>query len=391
MPWRNLDTVKQRTEFVRRSYDPSVVFVELCREYGISTKTGYKWRKRFEEGGLCGLEDQSRRPRRHADELQESVICEMLRIKMAHPHWGPRKIREVYRRSHGKPPSESSFKRVLERAGLVNKRKRRPTRSGERISYRIKPEAPNDLWTVDFKGWWNINPKQRCEPLTIRDEYSRFILEVRAMKTSKTDPVRKAFEEVFHQYGLPKYIRSDNGSPFAGARSPLGLSALSVWWVTLGIGLDRIQPGRPQQNGSHERMHLDIRRELQGLIEGDLADHQAAFNVWRDEFNRERPHEALGMNTPEEIYKHSERRYEPGGYELVYPSSMITRRISPAGVLCIESQQIFLSECLRGTAVGLRPLPERRYEVWLDYINLGILDVTTATMEWGALPTPSSP
>ena len=390
MPWRSPDVMSQRREFVLRSYDPTVVFMDLCREYGISPKTGYKWRKRFEEDGAGGLADLSRRPHGHSEQLQEDVVCEMIRIKQSHLGWGPRKIREVYRRSHGQAPSESSFKRVLERAGMVRKRKRRPARTGERIRQPGVAASPNDLWTVDFKGWWRINNRQRCEPLTIRDAYSRYILELRAMKTSRTDPVRSVFEHVFSEYGIPKVIRSDNGSPFASARTVYGLTRLSTWWVLLGIDLDRIEPGHPEQNGGHERMHLDIRRELQGVIEGNLADHQAAFDTWRNEFNWERPHEALGMKVPGEVYKKSDRPYETEGYEIEYPADMIVRPVYSSGAICVESQSVFLSESLKGVSVGLRPLPQRRYEVWLDHMKLGEIDVATATVDWGVPPNPLS-
>ena len=382
--------MNQRTEFVLRSYEPEVVFLDLCREYGISTKTGYKWRKRFEEDGRKGLVDQSRRPHSHSEELKESVVCEIIRLKHAHMRWGPRKIREVYLRGHGQAPSESSFKRVLDRAGLVKKRKKRPARQGDRIRHPVKAEKPNEIWTVDFKGWWKINNRQRCEPLTIRDEFSRYLFEIRAMKTSKTDPVRNVFEDVFSEYGLPGVIRSDNGSPFASSQAPFGLSRLSVWWLTLGIDLDRIEPGHPEQNGGHERMHLDIRRELQGMIEGDLTDHQAAFNTWRNEFNWERPHEALGMKVPGEVYHKSKRAFEAEGRDIEYPANMFTRPVYSTGMICLESQTIFLSESLRGVSVGIRPLPEWRYEVWLDHLNLGEIDITTATMNWRAPSSSSS-
>ncbi len=389
MPWRNPDIVNLRTAFVLKTYDSNVVFQDLCEEYGISTKTGYKWKQRFEENGLGGLHDQSRRPKRHPNELSEAEICEIVRIKMAHRSWGPRKVREVYRRTHGEASSESSFKRILDKAGLVNKRRKRKRRENQRLIHQIPAKAPNDIWTVDFKGWWHINSRQRCEPLTIRDEFSRYLLRLQAMTTSRTEPVKEQFERVFEEYGLPKVIRSDNGPPFASMCAPLGLSQLSVWWIMLGIDLDRIEPGHPEQNGGHERMHRDIRMELQGIIEGDLDNHQAAFDVWRKEFNTERPHEALSMKTPAEIYRGSDVSYTGQVPEIVYPKDMIVRQVSSSGVLCIHNRRIFMSQCLARTQLALRPITSQYWDVWIDHLRLGQIDLTTATMNWSDQPVHS--
>jgi len=390
MPWKELGVLNQRTEFVLKSLGGKVAFRDLCGEYGISAKTGYKWQKRFFKEGLEGLHDQSRRPGHHPAELSERVVCEMVRLKTAHSKWGPRKIRELYARSHGQVPSESSFKRVLDKAGLVKHRRKRRARDAQRLVHREVAQKPNDIWTVDFKGWWRINRRQRCEPLTIRDEFSRYLLAVQAMDTSRTQPVQERFEKVFMTYGLPRVIRSDNGSPFASVHAPLGLSRLSAWWVALGIDLDRIEPGHPEQNGGHERMHRDIRTELQGMIEGDLEDHQAAFDLWRREFNWERPHEALNMRVPGKIYRKSQVKYTGEVVELEYPEEMIKRPVYCTGMICLEGQKIFLSESLQGWEVGLRPLGPSRYEAWFDHLRLGELDLTTATMNWADQPNSSS-
>ena len=388
MPWKECVIVEQRMEFVRRSYEPGVVFKSLCQEYGISPKTGYKWLNRFELEGNPGLSDRSRRPRRHSHQLSEPEVCEMVKFKLAHPSWGPRKIREVYRRSHGVAPSESSFKRVLARAGLTQKRRKRFVRCVDGPRPCISIQEPNDVWTVDFKGWWLTDTRQRCEPLTVRDERSRYLLTIKAMRTSRTAPVRSVFEELFAEYGLPRWIRSDNGSPFACIHSPPRLSPLSVWWISLGIGVDRIDPGCPTQNGGHERMHLDIRRELQGMIEGDLDDHQSAFDAWRQEFNWERPHDSLGMRVPGEAYSKSTREYKGTPEDLFYPIDMLRRRVSLAGKLCINNQEYFLSRSLRGVDLGLRPSPQRRYQAWLGDFVLGVIDETTVSMDWAVPPSP---
>ena len=251
----------QRLEFALKALQ-SPNFRELCREYGISAKTGYKWRDRFMENGLAGLHELSRRPHGHAAELSEAVVCQIVRLKQAHPHWGPRQIQALYARRHpGTVPSESSFKRVLERAGLTVPRRVHRAQEAGRLARGLKAQQPNDVWTVDFKGWWKDRTGLRVEPLTVRDEHSRMLLEMKALADSKTETVRGCFEELFQRHGLPGAIRSDNGVPFASYNGLLGLSRLSAWWLALGIDLEQGRPGCPQDNGAHERMHRDIRRD----------------------------------------------------------------------------------------------------------------------------------
>jgi putative transposase len=366
----------QRIEFVMKALSCSN-FRELCRDYGISAKTGYKWRERFVEQGLAGMEEQSRRPRRHAKELSEAVVCEMVRLKAAHPHWGPRKIRDLYERKHpGELPSESSFKRVLERAGLTQPRKVRRAREGGRLATGRKAEAPNEIWTVDFKGWWRDRDGLRVEPLTVRDEHSRMILEMRAVESARTETIKPCFERLFEAHGLPGAIRSDNGPPFASSNGLLGLSRLSAWWLALGIDLERGRPGCPQDNGAHERMHLDIRRELQG---GRIGRDQEAFDLWRHEYNTERPHEALGMARPAEIYQPSARPYQGTPEQLDY-GTMDTRRVHPTtGTIRHYGERIRLSTALGSWEVGLAPKQDDLIEVWFASLLLGHLHPDTAS------------
>ena len=351
-------------------------FRELCREYGISAKTGYKWKQRFLERGLGGLEEESRRPHGHSSALSEEVACEIVRLKVAHPRWGPRKIRDLYeRKNSGEPPSESSFKRVLERAGLTEPRKRRNREPGGRLASGRKAEAVNEIWTVDFKGWWKDREGLRVEPLTVRDEHSRMLLEMRALESSRTDSVRACFERLFERHGLPGAIRSDNGPPFASSQGLLGLSRLSVWWLALGIGLERSRPGCPQDNGAHERMHLDIRRELQS---GRVGRDQAAFDLWRNEYNHERPHEALGMKRPAEIYLNSTRLWSGTPDDIDY-GGMAVRKVQKTGTIRYEGEFITLSTALRGWSVGLSPRPDGLVEVWFAELLVGHLDPTTSS------------
>ena len=370
MPWKKSGAMEQRTEFALRGIQ-TLNFRALCQQYGISTKTGYKWRERFWRKGLAGMEEESRRPKSHSKQLPEEEVCEIVRLKLAHLAWGPRKIRELYLRGHGEVASESTFKRVLERTSLTQKRRRRRAPEAGRLSSGRQAAALNEVWTVDFKGWWR-KAEQRCEPLTVGDEYSRYLLEVCAVEDARSETVRKSFERIFERHGLPEAIRSDNGSPFASRQGVLGLSRLSAWWVVLGIDLERGRPGHPQDNAGHERMHKDISREL----EAEGACDQAALDVWRQTFNYERPHEALGMRCPGEVYLASERKYEGTPEDLDYPK-MCSRRVSPKGLISLEGQPLFLSASLGGWSVGLKPIAEDLMEVWFGRLLLGQVDLGT--------------
>jgi putative transposase len=370
MPWKKSGAMEQRTEFALRAMQ-TLNFRALCQQYGISTKTGYKWRERFWRKGLAGMEEESRRPKSHSKQLPEEEVCEIVRLKLAHLAWGPRKIRELYLRGHGEVASESTFKRVLERTSLTQKRRRRRAPEAGRLSSGRQAAVLNEVWTVDFKGWWR-KAEQRCEPLTVRDEYSRYLLEVRAVEDARSETVRKRFERIFERHGLPEAIRSDNGSPFASRQGVLGLSRLSAWWVVLGIDLERGRPGHPQDNAGHERMHKDISREL----EAEGACDQAALDVWRESFNYERPHEALGMRCPGEVYLASERKYEGTPEDLDYPK-MCSRRVSPKGLISLEGQPLFLSASLGGWSVGLKPIAEDLMEVWFGRLLLGQVNLAT--------------
>jgi putative transposase len=364
--------MEERIEFGLKAMG-ALNFRALCQEYGISTKTGYKWKERFLRDGLTGMEERSRRPKSHADQLAEETVCEIIRLKLAHGSWGPRKIRELYRRRHGEVASESSFKRILERAGLTQKRWRRRAKEAGRLWAGREGQAPNEMWTVDFKGWWKRGGK-RCEPMTVRDEHSRYILELRAMADARSETVRRSFERLFEHNGLPQAIRSDNGSPFASANGLFGLSRLSAWWIALGIDLERGRPGHPQDNGAHERMHLDISREIEAMGESD----QEALDLWRHGFNYERPHEALGMRCPAELYRPSARKYEGTPDELDYPQ-MCARRVSLKGEIKVDNQRFFLTTALAGWNVGLKPIVHDRLEIWFGRLRLGEIDLTASS------------
>jgi putative transposase len=371
MPWKKNEPMEQRIEFGLKAMR-TLNFRALCQEYGVSAKTGYKWKERFLREGIRGMGEESRRPKSSPEQLGEEKVCEIVRLKLAHASWGPRKIRELYLRRHGEVASESTFKRVLERAGLTQKRRRRRGSEGGRLCSERRAAAPNEVWTVDFKGWWRSYGK-RCEPLTVRDEHSRYVLELRAMDNAQSETVRQSFERLFERAGLPQAIRSDNGAPFASVHGLLGLSRLSAWWVALGIDLERGRPGHPQDNAAHERMHKDISREIEALGQTD----QEAMDVWRQSFNYERPHEALGMRCPGELYIASERKYAGTPDDLDYPE-MCTRRVCAKGSIQVDGQRLFLSTSLAGWSVGLKPIAENLMEVWFGRLLLGQIDLSTS-------------
>jgi putative transposase len=375
MPWKKSEPMEQRMEFAFKALK-SENFRRLCQEYGISTKTGYKWRERLLRRGLEGLAEESRRPQSSPRQLSQEEVCEMVRLKLAHAHWGPRKIRELYLRQGGQTVSESSFKRVLEAAGLTQRRKRRRASEAGRLSSGKRARQANEIWTVDFKGWWH-GANGRCEPLTVRDEYSRYLLELRALENARSQTVQKSFERLFERHGLPVAIRSDNGAPFASRSAIHGLSRLSAWWVALGIDLERGRPGHPQDNAAHERVHRDISLELESL---GSETTQAALDLWRHEFNHERPHQALEMRCPAQLYRPSERSFKGNPDELTY-AAMSTRPVNHSGQINWEKQKLFISSSLAGWSVGLKVAENGLIAVWFARLLLGHIDPATASFQ----------
>lgn len=379
MPWPAVTMNEARTKFVRLAQEPGVNLAQLCREHGISRKTGYKWLERARQEGLRGLREHSRRPRCSPERLDESTICMLGRLKLAHPRWGPRKIRQLYARAYGGAPSLSSCHRILRKLGLVQPRRRRVRRPWSSVAAEPVVRGPNDLWTVDFKGWWRSHDGRRCEPLTVRDAYSRQVLAVVVMTRSSGEEVRGVFEGLFRRHGLPRAIRSDNGSPFASATAPLRLSKLAAWWLSLGIDPVRGRPGCPQDNGAHERMHGDIAAEVSQHVQPDRAAQQAALDLWRREYNEVRPHEALQGRCPAEVYRPSDRRYEEQRPE--YPAGHHVRRVCSHGCIKWNGQTIFLTTAIAGHDVGLRLTATHICELWLYHMLIGTIDPQTCAFQ----------
>ncbi len=387
MPWQTTSMNDVKKEFVLKALTDGQDFSRLCREFNISRKTGYKWKHRALQDGLGALAERSRRPRHSPQRLDEDTLCALIRLKLRHPHWGAKKLGLVYARAGGRPPSLSTFQRILTKAGLVAVRRKRARAPVGRLQAQVTAREPNDVWTADFKGWWLLRSGQRCEPLTVRDAFSRFVLAVRLPAAATTAEVQAEFARLFERYGLPKAIKSDNGSPFASSHSVLGLSRLSAWWVSLGILLDRSRPAHPQDNGAHERLHRDIARELASEVQTDRATQQAACDVWRDEFNHQRPHEALGGRCPAELYRKSPRTYSSGPVQIDYGRGFFPRKITTGGVLVYRGHRVFVSTALAGCAVGLRRTDGPQFELWLNYLFLGTVDFETDSF----LGSPSLP
>ena len=383
MPWKQTEPMNQRTEFALKAIKTDN-FRALCQEYGISAKTGYKWRERFLAEGLKGMEEDSRRPRSSPTALGDEVVCDIIRIKNRHLAWGPRKVRAIYGRMHAHTPSESSFKRVLERAGYTQKRATRRRQEAGRLYSGKRAQAPNEVWTVDFKGWWYGAEGRRCEPLTVRDEFSRYLLDLRALPDARTQSVRKSFERLFERHGLPEAIRSDNGSPFANTAAVLGLTRLSAWWLALGIDLERGRPGCPQDNGGHERLHLDIHLELERQR---LGEQQAHLDEWRRAFNEERPHEALDMKFPAELYHPSQKKFTGAPEDLSY-ADMPARKVQRTGTIGWAGAHYFISTALQGWSVGVEPMDGKLCNVWFGRLLLGQLEPATASFR-AAQPEPA--
>lgn len=306
---------------------------------------------------------------------------QVLLIKQANPNWGARKIQKIFEQKHSSvsTPSESSIKRIFDKAGLVKKRRVKRVDTGKEMLQQLIPaDQPNHVWTVDFKGWWYGTDYEKCLPLTLRDLYSRYLFDIRLMQNQTTEAVKEVFLSAFKFYGLPRVIRSDNGTPFAATNSIMGLTKLSVWWMSLGIIPDRIQPGKPQQNGAHERMHKDLKLEIQLSHKGNRSFYQRVIDEWRKEYNEIRPHEALGYQTPASIYKPSETKYNGEFDELIYPLGFERRKVANNGAIKIKSTEIAISHALKGYHVGLGQTEEpNRLNVWFNNFLLGEVDLQT--------------
>jgi len=368
--------VKLRAEFVLKALEPEACMAELCREFGISRKTGYKWLARFRARGMRGLDDLSRRPHQSPLRASGEGVLRVIEMRQRHPSWGPKKLHVVLKREPTLKQvlSVRTIARILSRAGEVLSKRRIPSQQDvSTTAPQIRADTANETWTVDFKGWWRSNNGEHCEPLTVRDAASRFVLCADLVQSRGTEPIRLIFQALFEKYGLPACIHVDNGSPFACTRSRGGLTRLSAWWVSLGIRVERGRPGCPQDNGAHERMHADISCELQMHAADTKELQQAALDEWRHEFNHVRPHESLQQQTPATHYVHSSRPFR-GPRCAVYPGCQV-RKVATTGIVKCKGKRFRVGQGLAGFDVGLLPLGEGTFRLFFYELNLGEIGV----------------
>jgi len=379
MPWKECHIVDERLRFVARLLDGEQM-AGLCKEFGISRKTGYKIYDRYKDHGALGLTDRSRRPYRHANQLPLPIETQIVRLKREYPSWGAPKIRERLRRKYPdlRCPAISTVHAVLDRHGLVERRRRRRYKAkGTALS---RPVHPNDLWCADFKGEFMLTDHRYCFPLTITDAASRYLLRCEALTSTKESTAFTVFERTFQDFGLPIAIRTDNGIPFACGNALYGLTRLSVWWLRLGIALERIKPGHPEQNGRHERMHLTLKREATKPASPNFLQQQARFDAFVARYNDERPHHGLDMRVPADDYRPSPRPYHGLG-ELEYPLHDWTAVVTTCGRICYEKRKVNLSTVFAGQKVGVAQVSEHIWLVsFMDY-DLGYFDDETCRLE----------
>lgn len=379
MSWKETDVMKEKEKFIDAVIKAEKPFKYICEDFGISEKTGHKWKNRFYEEGKLGLYEKSREAENHPNALPEDTVIAIIQLKTAHPYWGAKKILELFKKSrrNAEVPSLSSVNRILSKANLIKKRRVKPVSTDcRRLHAHIQPQEVNDVWAIDFKGYWRSDG-EICEPFTVRELVSRKILCVKLMQSKSSEAVRAVMTDLFKKYGLPKVIRSDNGTPFSSPNGVLSLTSLSAWWITLGITPDRTEKGSPGQNGSLERMHADIAREIEGKVRGGVLANQAVIDAWVEEYNSVRPNEAIGMKTPDEVFIPSERKYIGDYEEIEYPLGFLTRKVTAGGEIVLNSIRIAIGHSLKGLYIGLKPLKNNSYEAYLADFILGTVDMNS--------------
>jgi len=375
MPWKETCSMEERIKFIGHYLEGEHSMAGLCRAFGISRKTGYKLVRRFIEDPVDGLKDRSRAPSRHPNAVDPAVVDAVVAARYRHPTWGPKKLRAWLIRTASTQtwPAASTIGDILNRHGLSVPRRR----SRKALIYQepfVGCEYPNAVWSADFKGWFMTGDGLRCDPLTISDNYSRYLLRCQVMRSPDYVHVRPVFEAAFREYGLPVAIRTDNGAPFA-TTTVGGLSRLSIWWLKLGILPERIIPGHPEQNGRHERMHRTLKHETATPPQKTWRAQQQAFDRFRREYNQERPHEAIDQETPDKIYQPSLREYPLILPEMAYPDDMLIRAVKSQGDISWKGRHVYLSETLAGEVVGLKPVSDRFYDIYFGPIRLAQLDI----------------
>jgi transposase InsO family protein len=375
MPWKEVKPMEQKVLFIADYLREVSSITELCAYYGISRKTGYKWIQRYEQLGMDGLSEQSRSPATSPTKtpyrIQQAII-ELRQQFQTRP--GAKKLQVLLAQRYPDEviPSKSTIYNILNRAGLVHVRRRK-----RRVTPYPQPFAPvkqlNELWSVDYKGQFKLGNGQWCYPLTVMDHQSRYLCGCEALQGTRLKETQAAFIGLFRQYGLPERIRSDNGVPFASTARG-GLSRLSLWWIRLGIRPERIEPGKPQQNGRHERMHLTLKEAATRPPSANMKAQQQRFDAFRAEYNEQRPHEALDQQTPVSHYSKSHRPYPERLPELHYPDYFEVRKVSSNGVVYWHNKMVYVSHLLKGEPVGLEQVGDGIWQVYFGPVTLGRFD-----------------
>ena len=370
MPWRGVTVNEERQRFLEDYKLKYYTISELADRFGVSRRTAHKWIRRFEQAGQSGFHELSRRPHACPWQTNAAIVKKIVDLRLAHPRWGPDKLLDLLRQRHPRAhlPSVSTAARILAREGFV--RPRRRYRRAHPGCPKSIPQGPNDIWAADYKGQFRLKNGQYCFPLTVSDLASRYVLGVDAHPAISLERTLEHFRRLFEAYGLPNRIRTDNGSPFASS-ALARLSHLSAWFIKLGIYPELIEPGQPQQNGVHERMHRTLKQEATIPPATSLRGQQQKFDSFRQEFNEVRPHESLGMKRPAQLYRPSTRampmRIEP--YD--YPSHHLVRRVSRCGTIRVLTNQIFVSQTLNEDYVGLEEVDDGVYDMYFCFYQIG--------------------
>ena len=378
MPWKETDSFSEQRKFViARMVEGETPFFELCQRFGISRKTGYKRMSRFKERGLEGVGDLPRIPRTHPNQTPNEVAEMLVNAKRHHMTYGPRKLLVVIARENPgiALPAPSTASKILKEHGLVRSR-RRSRKSAPWTTPFSDVKQPNDTWCADFKGWFRTTDGVRCNPLTITDASSRYLIACTGLKRPNFEQVKPVFELAFREFGLPEAMRTDNGPPFS-TTSLGGLSKLSIWWIKLGIVPERIRPGHPEENGRHERMHRTLKDAVASPPKSSFRAQQKAFDWFINDYNEVRPHEALRQETPASVYFDSNRNYPNRIDQPEYTAGVTVRRVRTNGEIRWSGKLVFLSEALVGEPVGLKQISNRTWAIYYGPLEIGILDETT--------------
>jgi putative transposase len=374
MPWSSSSLFAQREQFVRLARQHAVPFCELCRQFNISRKTGYKWMQRREQEGVSGLRNRSRQPAAPAVEQQKRWLKRAVALRRARRAWGAKKLRVLLGEKYGWEglPSVRTLERWWKEKGLL--RAWRPARRGPAVPHPglTVAHVPQQVWTIDFKGWYRTRDGVRQEPLTVRDLFTRYVLAVCLLPNQNDANVRRVFGRLFREHGLPRAIRVDNGSPFGG-KGALGLTRLSVWWLRLGIQVEFTRPARPGDNAGHEQMHAVFAAEIAADPGANRTTEQRRIERWRKRYNEERPHEALAGKRPSALYERSARRMPAALPEVVYPAGWAQRRVRPHGDIKWDGRLRFIGRAFVRQTVGLKKTEEGCWSVYLGELLLGEL------------------